>query len=151
MRTRKQRQEPSARSQHNVSGVRRIEISRPMVLVVEDCDELRVQCSAFLEASGYSVIAASNGEMGLRALDTLHRCDAIVLDLEMPVLNGWTFIGRVQRDPRFATIPIVISSAAHDLRAVAGATAVLRKPYQPEELLETLRSCIPSATSSARW
>lgn len=105
-----------------------------------------------LEDEGYAVSCAGNGEEALRALDG-DAPSAIVLDLTMPVMDGWAFRERQREDPRLAGIPTVVISAAYaDGRApeALGADAFLAKPFDVSRLTETLqRLCGPTAGGPA--
>src|SRR5262245_11415139 len=81
------------------------------VLVVEDDNDIRDALTLILRDQGYQVDSASNGQ---EALDQLRRgspANLIVLDLMMPVMDGWQFRHEQQRDPTLAGIPVVIVSA----------------------------------------
>src|SRR5690349_17475298 len=88
------------------------------VLVVEDDEGILDSMSSFLEAEGYSVEACVNGK---RALDRLLQCpaDAIVLDLMMPVMDGWEFVTAKTADPSLTDIPVVAISADNTAKATA--------------------------------
>jgi CheY-like chemotaxis protein len=108
------------------------------ILVVEDDTIIREAMKMVLEWEGYKVATAANGR---EALDRLRWTDPpglILLDLMMPVMDGWQFLHDQKQDPALASIPVVVVTAAADAtpRDVAGR---VQKPFQPEELLETLR------------
>jgi CheY-like chemotaxis protein len=84
------------------------------VLVVDDDDNLRETICDMLESEGYKALAAGNG---LEALTILRQNEApclILLDLMMPVMNGWEFLEEQVKDPLLAAIPVVVLSASHD-------------------------------------
>lgn len=122
------------------------------ILVVDDDPDLSMSLVEVLEDEGYEVSCAGNGEEALRALDG-EAPSAIVLDLTMPVMDGWAFRERQREDPRLASIPTVVISAAYsDARAaeVLGADAFLAKPFEVSRLTETLRRlCDPAAGGPA--
>ncbi len=104
------------------------------VLVVDDDASIRELLSTALEDDGYEVMPAMNGQDALNVC-ARWRPDVIVLDLMMPVMDGWTFAKRLhERDD----IPIVVLSAANDLerhgRSV-GAAEVVGKPFDLDQLL----------------
>jgi len=111
------------------------------VLVVEDDDELRQALHDSLVAEGYVVETACNGA---QALDVLHHCpkpDLILLDLMMPVMNGWQFRTAQQQDPNLSAIPVVVLSAVGShVQSVApiDVAAFMRKPFELDALLETI-------------
>ncbi len=119
-----------------------IQSDRP-ILVVEDDDATREAECLLLQGEGYAVTAARNGR---EALDHLHeglRPRVIVLDLAMPVLDGYAFRAEQLRDPELKDIPVVVCSAAGDLRQRAGVlspAALLPKPVELDRLAGAVRS-----------
>ena len=104
------------------------------MLVVDDDQDIRELLVSVLEDDGYQAKSAQNGR---EALDVLERwkADVVVLDLMMPVMDGWTFADRMHEK---WDIPIVVISAATDLRHHAGrvgAAGVIAKPFEIESLL----------------
>jgi len=81
------------------------------VLVVEDDREIRETLEDVLRDEGFSVAVASNGREALELLPGLRHPLAIVLDLLMPVMNGREFYERMRLDPRFATVPVLVSTS----------------------------------------
>lgn len=123
------------------------------ILVVDDDPDLRHSLVEVLEDEGYEVSCANNGEEALRALARAAP-NAILLDLTMPVMDGWTFRDVQRNDPRLAGIPTVVISAAYsDGRAMEGlgADAFLAKPFELSRLTETLqRICGAPTRAPAR-
>jgi len=105
------------------------------ILIVDDEEIFRGAVAEVLELSGYSVKVAANGQ---EATDILrkHRIDLMLLDLNMPVMNGWhTFRQVVSLSPM---LPVVIVTARSNLREMVldcGADALLEKPVDMDELL----------------
>jgi signal transduction histidine kinase len=121
----------------------RPETARDRILVVEDDDVVREAMAPLLEEQGYEVSAVENGREALRRLQTAHLPDLIVLDLRMPVMNGWEFRTIQKDDPLLGHIPIVAVSADDSAQAAAiSADAFLRKPIDTEELLTTVRGLL---------
>ncbi|HEY6098255.1 MAG TPA: response regulator [Anaeromyxobacter sp.] len=111
------------------------------ILLVDDDPDLRRSLAEVLEDEGFEVSCATNGEEALDALAG-DAPNAILLDLTMPIMDGWTFRERQRHDPRLAHIPTVVISAAYfDARAVEGleADAFLAKPFEIARLTETLQ------------
>lgn len=101
------------------------------VLVVDDDDDLRDAMHYLLSKRGYAVETAANGREGLAALEAGLRPCVILLDLKMPVMDGFAMRRALLDDPRFADIPVIfISGAADAVRRSdeLGAAAVLTKP-----------------------
>jgi CheY-like chemotaxis protein len=108
------------------------------VLLVEDEDDLRESMRDLLEGSGYVVVAARDGQEALDALPDIEHLCIVLLDLLMPRMNGWDFFDKMRARPELADVPVVVHSSAPS-RAPAGVTRVLRKPTEPERLLEVVR------------
>ncbi len=113
-----------------------------LVLVVDDDVDIRDALIDVLEEDGFRAVGASNGA---EALDRLHaglRPDLILLDLMMPVMDGWEFLRRRRGDPEANTIPVVVLSAAgKSLRPHVrslGADEFLEKPVEAEDLLDAV-------------
>jgi CheY-like chemotaxis protein len=113
------------------------------VLVVEDDADIRAALSLTLQGGGYQVAEASNGKEALDQLRHGSPADLIVLDLMMPVMDGWQFRREQQRDPRLAAIPVVIVSADGSVQQKAtaiGAEGYVKKPVDPRVLLEMVEA-----------
>jgi CheY-like chemotaxis protein len=116
---------------------------RPRILLVEDDDEIREALTDVLEQQGYEVEGARNGR---EALDMLHDHDhqhprLILLDLMMPVMDGWQFRHKQLEDPMLARIPVVVLSAMANLRARGAdlhAAECLAKPVDVDYLLQAV-------------
>jgi CheY-like chemotaxis protein len=109
----------------------------PRILVVEDDEDAREAMVALLEMKGYQAVPAGNGK---EALDYLRRApvpDLIILDLWMPVMDGWQFRSEQVRDPRLAEIPVIVVTALSD-RADVDADEIIIKPVDVDRLLKTV-------------
>jgi len=108
------------------------------VLVVDDDPDIRELLFTALEDEGFEVVPAGNGREALAIIRTF-RPDVIVLDLMMPVMDGWQFASELRiRDEGDEDIPIVLLSAARDLRAHAealSAAEIIEKPFDLADLL----------------
>jgi CheY-like chemotaxis protein len=109
------------------------------VLIVEDDEDIRNDLSMILKVKGFEVAASANGEEALARLLAGERPSVIVLDMRMPVMNGWEFLAAAREDPRLAAIPVIICSgdANVDPESVAAA-GFLRKPFELSVLFELL-------------
>ena len=110
-----------------------------MVLVIDDNEELCEVVGDYLSLKGHDVRCAANGDDGLRSLANVEpRPEVILLDLQMPVLDGWGFLLELHKRPGLCDIPVVVMSAFSDVADRAkklGAVAVVRKPVEPQALL----------------
>ena len=109
------------------------------LLIVDDDVEMRNSLIALLETEGCQVVGASNG---LEALDCLRRIpppDVILLDLMMPIKNGWEFRLAQKRDDALASIPVVAMSADDSPKAAAiDAEGYVKKPFKYPELVASI-------------
>ena len=115
---------------------------RCSVLVVEDEPELRELLHVALEGDGYAVTMVGNGREALTQLRSTADTCMILLDLELPVMNGRTFRAVQLRDRSLAWIPVVVLSGGVDSAREAreiGARAFVRKPVDVDELRTVLR------------
>ena len=110
------------------------------ILVVEDDRDLRESLCEALRFEGYQVICAEHGEAALRHLNTGAKPCVILLDLMMPVMDGWTFRAEILKDRTWADIPVVVMTAASQERAKAiPSAAVLQKPLQMDTVVEVVQ------------
>jgi two-component system, chemotaxis family, chemotaxis protein CheY len=114
------------------------------VLVVEDSQLLHRMFDMILaRGPGFQVVHAMNGKDGLDKLAENPDVEVILLDINMPQMNGLEFLGKIQAEPQLRTIPVVIVSTEGKeediLRGLkAGARAYLKKPFQAQDLLQVI-------------
>lgn len=112
----------------------------PSVLVVEDDHDTRVLLRATLEGAGFDVHTATNGR---EALSNIKRLPSpprlIVVDLQMPVMDGWELIRSLQSDEALKAIPVGVQSANVDITLPGGIAFVLPKPVDVDSLLALVR------------
>ena len=108
------------------------------VLLVEDDDTLRGAMRLVLQWEGYRVECAGDGYEALELLHRPERPSLILLDLMLPVLDGWQFRQALKDDARLAAIPVVVVSALEAGRSLDVAGHI-QKPFRPEELLDVVR------------
>jgi len=114
------------------------------VLVVDDEADIRATVSAMLEIEGYDVDEAANGADALHAVEE-HAPDLILLDMRMPVLDGWGFAAELRR--RGHRTPIVVMTAARDAARWAteiAASAFVSKPFGFDDLILAVERARPS-------
>jgi DNA-binding response OmpR family regulator len=110
------------------------------VLVVEDDDSIRDLVDIVLTSAGYEVLTAPDGAAALQVVGTVHP-DLVLLDMRMPVMDGWEFARRYRAGPE-PHAPIVVVTAARDAAQRASeidANGYLGKPFDMGELLALVR------------
>ena len=112
------------------------------ILVIEDDTFIRETVVELLESEGYDVTPATNGQDGLDRLREGLPCSLILLDLMMPVKDGFEFRSGQLSDPKLAAIPVVVMSAVGDLkdkRDRLAAADYIRKPVDIDTLLSVVK------------
>ncbi len=119
------------------------------ILVVEDEAGIQESVAEILDDEGYEVVTASNGAEALQVLRALPPPDVILLDLMMPVMDGWRFRVEQKRDPTLAHIPVIAMSASNTAQAEAiDAAAFASKPLKFDELLDTIERVVSVAEAA---
>jgi two-component system, cell cycle response regulator DivK len=117
------------------------------ILVVEDQEDNRRILRDLLTNAGYEIIEAENGEEAL-AVAARERPDLILMDIQLPLLDGYEVTRRIKADPALRSIPIIaitsyaLSGDESKARA-AGCDAYVTKPYSPRALLAKIREYVP--------
>ena len=112
-------------------------MTAPTVFIIEDDPDTREMLGKFLDLEGYQVETAVNGQQALERLKNGVRPSVILLDLMMPVMDGWQFRRHQVADDRLSQIPtIVVSAAGRDRMGQVSADAYLAKPVDMDELLD---------------
>jgi CheY-like chemotaxis protein len=119
------------------------------LLLVDDDDFLREALAEALAYEGHEIAAASDGAKAIAVLERGLAPDAVLLDLMMPVLDGWGFVERQQSDARWAGIPVIVLTAMGTLPRPIEARAVLHKPFRIETLLDALADLSPVRRAGA--
>lgn len=112
------------------------------VLVVDDDPGVLEVLELALEAEGYQVLMARNGREGLEQARTVHP-HLMVVDLMMPIMDGWQFVRECRRSNSLGATPVIILSAAHNIEQAVkdlGVQAVLAKPFDLDSLLALVAS-----------
>lgn len=111
------------------------------VLVVEDDPDIREVTIQLLEDLGYQTRAAENGQQALGMLRTMEPLPCLILlDLMMPIMNGWQVLEALKEEPKLAHIPVVVMSAVADISATTlNVAAYLRKPASYDQLIQILK------------
>lgn len=119
------------------------------ILIVEDDKDIRDILKTSLELEGYNVKIAENGKEGLEILPSMNTPCMILLDLMMPVMDGWAFAEAMSKDMKLAAIPIVVVTAfskerTGDLKKIK---SIIKKPIDLDLLLNQVRIYCGSATA----
>jgi len=110
------------------------------VLIVEDDEDLRDMMAQMLTIEGFNTATAANGREALEYLHSTGKPNVILLDLMMPVMDGWEFRRQQKADPELAPVPVIVLSALDPPRAATvDADAFLKKPLDFDRLLELVR------------
>jgi len=98
------------------------------VLVVDDMPIFRDPIAASLRLAGYDTLCAADGAAAL-ALARVRRPDVVLLDVSMPVMDGFEFLRELRRDPRLADVPVILLTAASDRKSILEAGKLGVKDY----------------------
>jgi two-component system cell cycle response regulator DivK len=118
-----------------------------LILVVEDQEDNRRIMRDLLTSAGYEVIEAVTGEEGVEAAET-HRPDLILMDIQLPGLDGYEATRQIKANPDLEHIPIIVVTSyalsGDDVKAFeAGCNAYVSKPFSPRELLAKIGEYLP--------
>jgi two-component system, cell cycle response regulator DivK len=121
------------------------------ILIVEDQEDNRTILRDVLSTVGYDLIEAFNGEDAVRLAQS-ERPDLILMDIQLPLMDGYEATRRIKASPELNAIPIIaVTSYAlsgDDAKArAAGCDAYVAKPFSPRQLLARVREFLPDATT----
>jgi CheY-like chemotaxis protein len=111
------------------------------ILIIDDDVDILSSVIQILRTEGYAAAGAENGLDAMRLLHAGPKPCLILLDLMMPVMNGWQFCAKKEQDPAIAEIPVVVISGDGGIdrkAASVGAAGYLKKPIELDVLLETV-------------
>lgn len=114
-------------------------MSSKKILVIEDDDDIRVSLREILELEKMNVILAGNGQQGLEQLGAHSDVQVVLLDMMMPVMDGWEFLEKMKSNPLWSKIPVIAISAAGLNPSSVNAEFFLKKPLDLEVLLGTIQ------------
>lgn len=117
------------------------------ILIVDDSSSLRTVVKLALQRAGYAVLEAGDGVQALAALEAAGKVHLIVSDVNMPNMDGITFVTRVKQHPRHRFVPVVMlttegQDAKKEQGRAAGAKAWIVKPFNPPQLLDAVAKLI---------
>ena len=113
----------------------------PTVLVVEDDERIQRLVEIVLRGEGYRVLQAMDGQHALEVMAS-EQPDLVLLDLMLPVIDGWALRERLRQQPDTANIPVVLMSAVRNLPETAqelGVADYLSKPFEIDDLIQSVR------------
>ena len=112
------------------------------ILIVEDDEVIRDVLSQLLEYQGYETHTAVNGKDAIEKLPSLSDPSLILMDLMMPVMNGWEMLAAIRLDPRWKKTPVVVLSAGGEAQQLLKDPYVrfLKKPLRMNALLQLVKS-----------
>jgi DNA-binding response OmpR family regulator len=127
-------------------------MAKKKILVIDDMPNIVTMVKARLEASGYEVIAALDGQQGLTYAYS-EKPDLIILDIVMPAGGGYSVYTRLKMSPKTRSVPVIFLTAKDRPEDVAraynlGAQYFVKKPYKPEMLLGTVKKVLESSEHS---
>jgi len=124
-----------------------VEMNEPAkLLIVEDDDGARAALGDIFDFEGYQVAACANGKEALDYLRSEPLPDLIVLDLQMPVMNGWQFRREQTKNAKLAAVPVIVITAFQSAGDIDVAE-VVHKPIDIERLLAVVRKLLPDVHS----
>ena len=117
------------------------------ILVVEDQEDNRQILRDLLNSAGYEILEAGDGAAGI-AVATAEKPDLILMDIQLPIMDGYEATRRIKADPALAKIPIIVVtsyalSGDEGKAKAAGCDAYVTKPYSPRQLLAKVREFLP--------
>lgn len=112
------------------------------ILIIDDDDAIRKSIASVLELEGYSTSSASDGKQALEMIRAGQIPDIILLDMMMPVMNGWAFLDFLRANANTAQIPVVVVSAFAESAKSVRPHAFVPKPVQLKALLNTIQSFV---------
>lgn len=117
------------------------------ILIVDDSSSLRTVVKIALTRAGYEVLEAGDGKEGLAQLDKAGKVNLIVSDVNMPNMDGITFVTEVKKHPRHRFTPVVMlttegQDAKKEQGRAAGAKAWITKPFNPPQLLDAVSKLV---------
>ena len=108
---------------------------KPTILIVEDEPEIRNVMQESLESIGLNILTAANGREALEKLGNHLGVSLILLDLMMPVMNGWQFLTAIEKNSLLNKIPILVVTVFSDQAKDLKVRGVLKKPFDLNDLL----------------
>ncbi|WP_317898010.1 response regulator [Aurantibacillus circumpalustris] len=117
------------------------------ILIIDDSESIREVIAAGLESAGYNVTKGINGQDGLTCLENNPSVECIITDLNMPIMDGITFLKEVRKSEKHKYLPIIIlttesQEAKKQEARTAGATGWIIKPFSKEKLINVIKKVV---------
>jgi two-component system chemotaxis response regulator CheY len=109
-------------------------MTKARITVIEDDADLREAICLMLQYEGYEAAGFSNAREAIRRLEEGHPSDLILLDLMMPVMNGWEFCDYRAATTALAQVPVIVITARRSVTPPPGVSGMLLKPFDADEL-----------------
>jgi CheY-like chemotaxis protein len=124
-------------------------MNRP-ILLIEDNEHNRYLLAFLLEQSGYQVVSAADGITGIELAMTINPI-AVVLDIQLPIVDGYTVARQLRKTPGLDSVPIIaVTSYAmtgdQEMALAAGCNAYIEKPIVPETFIAEISAFLPAAS-----
>lgn len=118
-----------------------------MILLVDDDPDVRDSLTECLLSSGHEVRTAENGQLALEELRDGPRPDLILLDLRMPILDGYQLLAILRRAEHLRSIPVLVVSATRDVEpaVLEGTCGILSKPVRLDRLMAAVERAVPAS------
>jgi DNA-binding response OmpR family regulator len=129
----------------STDSTRRSGHGRPMVLVVDDDDEIRESLGEAVQLEGYEVREAKDGAEAIEIMMASPPA-LLLLDLMMPGMNGWQVLDAMERNRRLAAVPAFIVTAVPNVSEVRSGYPIFTKPIQLDRMMRTIRAFLSPST-----
>jgi CheY-like chemotaxis protein len=124
------------------------------ILIIDDVQDTRQLFGMAFVLDGHRATTASSGAEAVEMM-LKHRFDAVLLDIEMPYINGWQILEMIRSEPSGQAIPVIMFSAYHDMEKearaeAAGAVMLLRKPMLPTHVVTIVEDAVSKTPAVAK-
>lgn len=122
--------------------------TRPTILLIDDESDILLTIGAFLNTNGYAILTATNGEEALLRLEE-EKPDLIILDINMPKMNGLAFLTKIQAKPEWVDIPVYVFTGRANMQQYFEEVSVagfMPKPCLPDKLLKDIKNILAQRT-----
>jgi CheY-like chemotaxis protein len=144
MKSKKKPSEPTGEGNHEAKQPEQAELTKKIILIVDDVMVMRLMLRAKLEEAGFEVLEAEDGEKALTILEKEPDVRLIITDVKMPVMDGLELIGNIRNSLQYAAIPVIICTAKGEISVVRkakqlGVQRFLVKPITKPALLAAIK------------